>query len=91
MRNLDEEHENKEDEEYSETNPKINDSIKSKISKCITEEYFIISLLAKEFSLKVISIFILSIDTYEQVTIEVGNNNIKIKTKKYVIILIICP
>ena len=47
MRNLVEEHKNEEDEEYSETNPEINDSIKSKISKGITEKNVIISLLAK--------------------------------------------
>ena len=52
MRNLGEEHKNKEDEEYSENTPETNDGIKSKISKDITEEYVIISLLAKHLSLK---------------------------------------
>ena len=51
-RNLWEEHENEEDEEFSENTPEINDSIKSKISRCITEEYVILNLLAKQFSLK---------------------------------------
>ena len=73
VRNLSKEHENEVYEEYSENNPEINDSIKSKVSKGITEEYFRISLLAKKFSLKVIKTVILSIDTYEQDMIEVGN------------------
>ena len=47
MRNLGKEHENEEDEEYSETNPEINDGIKSKIIKGTTEEDVINSLLAK--------------------------------------------
>ena len=54
VRNLGEEHENEEDEEYSETTPEINYSIKSKISKGTTEEYVIISLFANNFSPKVI-------------------------------------
>ena len=66
VRNLGKEHENEEDEEYSETTPKINDSIKSKISKGITEEDFIISMLAKHLSLKLIIAVILSLDTYKQ-------------------------
>ena len=40
-----------------------------------------ISLLAKTFSLKVIKAAILSIDTYEQHMIEVGNKNKKNKNK----------
>ena len=62
--NLGEEHENEEDEEFSKNNPEINDSIKSKISKVLSEEDVIIILLAKKFSLKVIKAFISSIDTY---------------------------
>ena len=49
--------------------PEINYSIKSEISKGITEEYVIISLLAKIFLLKSIKAVIISIDTYEQDTI----------------------
>ena len=46
------EHKNEEYEEYIETPPEENDSIKSKISEGITEEYFIISLLAKKVCAK---------------------------------------
>ena len=49
VRHLGEEHNNEEDEECIETNPEINDSIKSKIIKGITEEDVIISLLAKKY------------------------------------------
>ena len=73
MRNLSEEHENEEDEEFSENNSEIKDSNKSKISKGITEEDVIISMLAKKISLKVIKAVILSIDTYKQVILSVGN------------------
>ena len=73
MRNLGEEHENEEDEEFSETTPELNDSIKSKISEGLTEKYAIISLLAKNFSLKLIKAVILSIEKYEQDLIAVGN------------------
>ena len=69
-RNLGDEYKNKKDEEYIETSPVENDKIKSKISEDITEDDFIISL-------KVIKIFILSIDTYEQDMIVVGNQNKK--------------
>ena len=79
MRNPDKEHRNEEDEEYSENTPEINDSIKSKGSKGITEEDVIISLLAKTFSLKVIKAVILSIETYKQDMIEVGSENKKIE------------
>ena len=58
-RNLGEEYENEEDEEHSENTPEINDSIKSKISKGIIEEDFMISLLSKNLSLKVIKAVIL--------------------------------
>ena len=47
-RNLDDEHKNEEDEEYTETTPEENNSIKSKISEGITEEGVMISLLAKK-------------------------------------------
>ena len=77
MRNLGEEYENGEDEEFSENTPEINDGIKSKISKIITEEDVIISLLAKNFSLKVIKAVILSIDTYKQDMLSVGNEKKK--------------
>ena len=60
----------------------MNDSIKSKISKGITEEDFIISLLAKHSLLKVIIAVILSIYTYEQDMIKVGNDNKKIKQRQ---------
>ena len=73
MRNLEEEHENKEDEEYSETTTEINDSIQSKISKGIIEEDVIISLLAKYLLLKVIKAVILSIDTYKKDLFSVVN------------------
>ena len=49
-RNLGEELNNEEDEEYSETTPEVNDSIKSKISEWITEKGVIISLLAKNLA-----------------------------------------
>ena len=52
----------------------INDSIKSKISKGITEGDVIISLLAKNLSLKVIKAVILSIETYKQDILSVGNH-----------------
>ena len=42
-------HKNEEDEEYIETPPEENDSIKSEISEGITKEYVIISLLANFF------------------------------------------
>ena len=74
-----------------ETTPEINDSIKSKIGKGITKEDVIISLLSKDFSLKLIIAVILSIGTYKQNMIEVGNENKKIKTKTYGIIVFICP
>ena len=48
MRNPNKEHKNEEDEEYSENTPEINDSIKSKVIKGITEEDVIINLIAKE-------------------------------------------
>ena len=75
--NLGKEHRNEEDEEYSETTPEVNHSIKSKISEGITEKDVIISLLAKKFSLRVLKSVILSIDTYKQDLIEVGNDNQK--------------
>ena len=81
-RNLGEEHENEEGEKYSETAPEENDSIKSKISEEITEKYSIISLLSKNFSLKVIKAVILSIDTYKQDMIEVGNQGKKSKQRQ---------
>ena len=49
MRNLGEVHKYEEYKEYSETNPEVNDGIKSKISKGITEKNAVISLLAKIF------------------------------------------
>ena len=64
--NLGEEHENGEDGEFSEKTPEINASIKSKMSKIITEEDVIIYLLTKKNSLKAIQSVISSIDTYEQ-------------------------
>ena len=50
-----------------------------------------ISLLAKNFSLKVIKSVLLSIDTYEQDLIAVGYQKKKIKTITNGIISIICP
>ena len=64
VRNLAEEHENEEDEEFKEDTSKINDTNESKMSKDKTEEALIISLLAKHFSLKVIQSVIFSIDTH---------------------------
>ena len=61
-----EEHENEEDEEFKEDNFEINDVNKSKISKVITEEDVISTLLAKSVSVYVIQSVIYSIDTYEQ-------------------------
>ena len=69
----------------------INDSIKSKISKRITEEDVIISLLSKTISLKLIKAVNLSIDTYEKDILSVGNGNKKIQSNKNGIIVIICP
>ena len=46
------EHKNEEDKELSEKTPEINESIKSKISKCITEEDVIRSLLDKKYRSK---------------------------------------
>ena len=63
--------------------------MKSKISKSITEEHFIISLLDKHFLPKVIQSVILSIDTYKQDILVVGNENKKIQSKKNGIIVII--
>ena len=51
-RNLGKEHKNQEYEEYIETPPEENDSIKSKISEVIIEEDVIISLLAKTIRAK---------------------------------------
>ena len=72
-RNLGDENKNEEYEEYIETKPEENDSIKSKISEGITEKDVIISLLAKKKPIKVIKSIILSIDTYKQDMIAVGN------------------
>ena len=79
-RNLAEEHEHEEDEEFSENNSEIKDSNKSKISKGITEEDVIISLLSKIFSIKVIQAVILSIDTYEQDILSFSKRNKKNKS-----------
>ena len=91
MGNLGKEHKNEEYEEYSENIPEINDSIKSKNCKGITEKDVIISLVSKHFSLKLIKEVILSIDTYKQDMIEVGNRKRKLKTNTDVIIVIIYP
>ena len=71
MRNLVKEHENEEDGEFKEDNSEINDTNESKLSKNKTKKALISSLLAKNFSLKVIQAVILSINTYEQDMIEV--------------------
>ena len=81
MRNLGKEHNNENYKEYSETTPEVNDSMKSKINNGITEKCFIISLLAKHFSLKIIKAVILFIDTYKQDLISVGNKNKRIQNK----------
>ena len=73
MRNLVKEHENEEDGEFKEDNSEINDTNESKLSKNKTKKALISSLLAKNFSLKVIQAVILSINTYEQDMIEVEN------------------
>ena len=54
---------------------KKNDSIRSKISKGITEEDVIISLFAKYFLLQVTKAVILSIETYKQDILSVGYEN----------------
>ena len=71
------ERENEEDEEFKEDTSEINDSNESKISNCKIEKAFIISLLAKQFSLKVTQAVIFSINTYKQDIITVGNKNQK--------------
>ena len=58
----------------------MNDTNESKISEYKTEEDLISSLLANNYSLKVTQAFIVSVNTYEQDMIEVGNEK-KIKTK----------
>ena len=47
VRNLDKEHENKEDDKFKEDTSLINDTNKSKVSKDKQEEALIILLLAK--------------------------------------------
>ena len=61
----------------------------SELIKDKTEEALIIRLLSKHFLLKVIQAVILSINTYEQDIIEVGEENKKIKTNTDIIIVII--
>ena len=73
MINLSKEHENEQDEESKEDISEINDNNESKLGKDKTKEALIISLLAKIFSLKVTQAVILSINTYEQDMIAVGN------------------
>ena len=53
-RNLGDEYKNEEDEEKIETPPEENESIKSKISEGITEDYVIISLLSQYNQRKVV-------------------------------------
>ena len=81
MGNLAQEHGNEEDEEFKEDIYGINDTNESKISKGKTEESLISSLSAKNFLLKVTQAVILTIDTYEQEKIAVGNENKKIKNR----------
>ena len=80
-RNLVDEHKNEEGEEYIETPPEENDSIKSKNSEGITEEDVIISLLAKYFSHKVIKSIMFNIGNYEKYILSVGYQNKK-KTRQ---------
>ena len=77
MKNLGKYHENEDNEEFIENNSDINDSIKSKISKGITKEDVIISLVYKNFLLKLIKVVILSIDTYKQDVLSVSNEKKK--------------
>ena len=91
MSNLGEEHGYEEDDEFSENTPEINDSIKSKISKSITEEDVVIFLLAKTILIKVIQTVIYSIDAYERDILSDGNENKKIQSNTNGIIVIICP
>ena len=81
MRNLGKENSNEEDEEYSETTPEINDSIKSKFSTVIAEKDVRISLLAKTIAVTLIKAVILSIYTYEQDILEVGDENKKVQNR----------
>ena len=60
-RNLDDEHKNEEDDEYIEPPSETNDIIKSK-----SEEYFRNSLSAKNISLKVIKVVMLTIDNHKK-------------------------
>ena len=80
-RNLAKEHENEEDEEFSENNSEINDSIKSKISKGKTEEDVIISIL-ENFLAQSNPRSYFSIDTYEKDILSVGNKNKKTSKRK---------
>ena len=68
----------------------MNDANESKLSKYKTEEYLISSLLAKNFSLKLIQAVNFSINTYKKDMIEFGNENKKIKENTDGIIVIIC-
>ena len=64
--NLAKEHENEENEEFKEDTSDINDTNESKLSKDKTEEYSIISLAAKNISLKVTQAVIFTINTYKR-------------------------
>ena len=59
----------------------INNTNESKISKGKKEEALINRSLAINFTLKVIQVFMFSINTYKQYMIPVGNENGKIKNK----------
>ena len=74
---MDKEHEHKEYEYFKEGNSDMNNTNESKVSKGKTKEALIISLLSKEISLKVTKGVILSINTYKQDMIEVGNKGKK--------------
>ena len=60
VRNLANEHENEEDEEFKKDTSEINDTNESKSSKCKTAEALISSLLSKTISLKLTQAVIFS-------------------------------
>ena len=68
----------------------ISDTNESEISKGKTEEALISSLLEKTFYLKVTQTFVVSINTYKQGMIAVGNEKKKIRKYADGIIVITC-
>ena len=74
-------HRNEEDEEYIETPPEENDSIKSKISEGITEKDVRKILSANKNSLKVIKVVLFTIDNHGKDILSVGYQNKTIQTQ----------